>query len=762
MTRWVACQTGNSRPDPAYGARVRAVLSAWLMVALVSGIVSGIASGPALAQTAPQTLDRPPSLKPLPAPSLGFYGSVGLMDMPTGESMPDATFSSTVSYFGGQTRSTLTFQALPWLSGSFRYNAINDLNLFGFSTYYDRSFDVRFRLKKESRLWPAVTLGLQDFAGTGIYAAEYLVATKNFTLPSLAQIRGSARVPGRVPGRLKITGGLGWGRLGTSGAIGAPFGGFRPSFGSGGTTGGQLAFDQWFRGPMAPFGGIEYLPNDKWGLKAEYSSDAYRLETGRSSVFERKSRFNFGVEYQASPRTRLGAYYMYGSELGISAQIQLNPYYPPTRMQVTAPAPIQPRPDPAVSPEIWDAGWAASAAAPALLRDVLAPILEEDGLTLEALEVTAHTATLQFRNNRYRSFTNAMGRAARALTRAMPASVETFILVPVSGGMALSSMTIRRSDLEALEFDPDASAAIAAVTGYGDAPQLSDAAIYGDGLYPAASWSLEPYFSPSYFDPDRPFRIDVGAALTGSYRPAPGWVIAGAIRQRIAGNVADSQRVSNSKLPPVRTNAVRYAQFGTTINNLFGSYQWRPGRDLYSRVSVGYFEEMFGGISGEILWKPVTSRLGLGVEMNWVMQRDFDQLFGFQDYNVATGHVSAYYDFGKGYLGQIDVGRYLAGDVGATFSMDREFDNGWSVGGFFTLTNVTPEEFGEGSFDKGIRFRIPVAWFLGKPSRQALGTTIRPIQRDGGARLVVPGRLFGQVRETHRRALKGQQARFWE
>ena len=171
---------------------------------------------------------------------------------------------------------------------------------------------------------------------------------------------------------------------------------------------------------------------------------------------------------------------------------------------------------------------------------------------------------------------------------------------------------------------------------------------------------------------------------------------------------------------------------------------------------------MFGGVSGEILWQPTESRLALGVEANYARQRDFNQRFGFQDYDVFTGHMSAYYDFGKGYVGQVDVGRYLAGDHGATFSLDRTFKNGWSVGGFFTLTDVSSEEFGEGSFDKGIRVTIPLQWLTGQPSSQSATFPIRPIQRDGGARLSVPNRLYPQLRDADARALREDWSRVWE
>ena len=151
----------------------------------------------------------------------------------------------------------------------------------------------------------------------------------------------------------------------------------------------------------------------------------------------------------------------------------------------------------------------------------------------------------------------------------------------------------------------------------------------------------------------------------------------------------------------------------------------------------------------------------LGVELNFVKQRDFDQMFGLRDYEVATGHASAYYDFGNGFHGQLDVGRYLAGDYGATVALDREFANGWRVGAYATFTDVSYDDFGEGSFDKGIRLSIPLGWVLGQPSRQANNAEIKSLTRDGGARLNVDGRLYEQVRDYHRPEMAKTWGRFW-
>ena len=170
-----------------------------------------IAPPPDTGFAAPGPVRDEPNFAPLPTPTLNFYGSPGLIDMPVADMLPQGQFTTTYSYFGGQQRLTLTFQPTSWASASFRYNGIANWNLGGFATYYDRGFDVRFRLFKERRRWPAITLGFQDFVGTGIYAAEYLVATKTFETPPL----GGAR-----PGQLKVTAGLGWGRLGSNGSIG--------------------------------------------------------------------------------------------------------------------------------------------------------------------------------------------------------------------------------------------------------------------------------------------------------------------------------------------------------------------------------------------------------------------------------------------------------------------------------------------------------------------------------------------------------------
>jgi len=673
-------------------------------------------------------------------PTLNFNGVPGLIDMPVGLPAPDGEFSFTLSRFGPITRGNLSFQLTPRFGGSFRYVEVRNWNDGTFGTYYDRSFDLRYQLRFESRYLPGVTVGMQDFIGTGLYSGEYIAASKTVR-------------PGLV-----VTAGLGWGRLGSYNPIGSL--GVRPRIVIG--QGGKANLGQWFRGDMAPFAGVEWQVNDKLGVKVEYSSDDYHLEDTVRGAFDRRSPWNFGVEYQATSALRFGVYSLYGSEVGFSAAFALNPKQRPRNygIQGPAPLPVKQRPDPKQVPDAWSSAWSSQPTVAAGLQSIIAQGLALDGMELEALSLQPTRVQVRLRNTRFDAEAQAFGRAVRLLTQVLPASVEVFEIVPVVNGMPLSKVTFSRSDIEALEMAPNGSAQLRARTTLTDAGPLPAGSVTPEDAYPKFKWSLSPYTRLSLFDPSNPVRADLGLRLSGEYRITPWLRLNGSLTQKIVGSIGDTDRTSDSVLPHVRSDSVFYDKhYGLAVEYLTASWLSRPAPDLYGRVTVGYLERMYGGVSGELLWKPVASRLALGVEANYVAQRDFNQGFGFRDYRVATGHVSAYYDLGRGYLAQVDVGRYLAGDVGATFALDREFPNGWKVGAFATLTDVSAAEFGEGSFDKGIRITVPLAWITGQPSRRQFFTTIRPLTRDGGARLGVNGRLYEQIRSYHSGGIDAQWGR---
>jgi hypothetical protein len=329
----------------------------------------------------------------------------------------------------------------------------------------------------------------------------------------------------------------------------------------------------------------------------------------------------------------------------------------------------------------------------------------------------------------------------------------------MSRGLRGDAVTIRRSDLEKLEFHSDGAWASYARAQF--SPSVAGVTPIV-GRYPSFQWDFKPYLSPSFFDPDQPFRADFGVELSAKYEPAPGLIFSGVLRKKLVGNLDNSNRPSTSVLPHVRSDFNIYEREGDpALTELTGAYYFKPGKDLYGRVTAGYLEPMYAGISTEVLWKPSKGNFALGAELNHVKQRDYDQRFGLQSYEVTTGHVSAYWDLGRGYHGQIDAGRYLAGDWGATVALDRVGKTGWKVGFFATLTDVSFDDFGEGSFDKGLKITVPLNWVSGQPSTDQYTTVIRPVTRDGGARVNVSGRLYETVHGLQRSDIRDGWGRFW-
>ena len=99
----------------------------------------------------------------------------------------------------------------------------------------------------------------------------------------------------------------------------------------------------------------------------------------------------------------------------------------------------------------------------------------------------------------------------------------------------------------------------------------------------------------------------------------------------------------------------------------------------------------------------------------------------------------------------------MAGDKGYSVEARRTFDNGFAIGAFFTRTDVSSEDFGEGSFDKGLFLRIPVHLLLPINTRSHYTTVIRSIERDGGRRLEGNiGNLWWDRRPVRMDALTGQ------
>ena len=126
------------------------------------------------------------------------FGVTGLIDIPTARMSADGTLTTTAAIQSRTKSYSITYQATPWLEGTFRYTGW-DRAVYS----YDRNYEAKIRLWEEQEYLPQVAVGIRDLVGTGAWGAEYLVASKEV-------------------GDFDFTLGLGWGRLAGKGDFNNP------------------------------------------------------------------------------------------------------------------------------------------------------------------------------------------------------------------------------------------------------------------------------------------------------------------------------------------------------------------------------------------------------------------------------------------------------------------------------------------------------------------------------------------------------------
>jgi len=635
--------------------------------------------------------------------SFALNGGSGLIDMPTAQMLPDGETAWTFTNAGTVVGGTMTFQFLPNLETSVHFSTV-DQWLGG--PLYDQSLDLKYQIFAENGRWPSLAIGFRDFLSNGAFSSEYIVASKD------------------VGHGLTITGGLGWGRLGSNNSIGAPFGARDPSISTG------VDFDHFFQGDVAAFGGVEWVtPLKGLSLKAEYSSDAYTGEQTYGS-FDPKSPFNFGMEYQPVNGVSVGAYYNYGTDFGFRLTVSGNPNRPVVSPDLgMGPVPVNPRP----AGYSTDGGWATSQTARDAIVGALVPVFGAEGIIIEEARVTGNSIELYVRNTKMPLTSKMIGRMVRTLSVALPHSVEFFRITPVSGGLATTTVEVRRSDLEAQVERPNAGPESWRTTQFSDAPNSMGEAVWKRTIENKFSWSLSPRVPISLASGGSAASFDLLLTASAGYQFSRGFSVGGSVTQKLYGTIGDD-------------DGFGYGE-GPTLDRLTADYVFKPSAATYARISAGYLDRKYGGVDAEVIWKPTNQNWGLGFEVAAVQKRDPDDMVGFGDEQAVTAFGTLYWDTGfHGIETQVDVGQYLDGDVGSTMTVSRRFDNGWAVSGFVTVTDMSFSDFGEGNFAKGISLTIPLRWTMPFETRSNISVPLAT-SGNGGNRLGIGNRLYPTIRD---------------
>jgi len=633
------------------------------------------------------------------------FGVTGLIDIPTARMSADGTLTTTAAIQSRTNSYAITYQATPWLEGTFRYTGDNDF------FHWDRNYEAKIRLWKEQEYLPQVAIGIRDLVGTGVWGSEYVVASK-------------------AVGDFDFTLGMGWGRLAGNGDINNPLiqlsDSFRTRDGFTGK-GGELSKGAFFSGEKAGFfGGVAYqFDSLPVSLMLEYNPDQYNREFSRGGL-RPKSPWTAAVKWQALPGVSLSLSRQHEQEWGIELSAALDtksltPRRPAPMFRSSLDMAPQDLP-PQLNPQDW--------------YDTLLYDVERSGLLLleASIERSSSTAILVMGNNQYPVWADAIAKMAALADLHLPSSVNTFNIVAEEAGHRVQTIQMRRPSLAYGQSKQLVERQISVLPGRNlDSPQRKTDFVQKKVFFDVG---LGNRFQ--LFDPDDPARYQFYTKVGVSLALPKSWTLTGAYGFDITNNFDESNRAnSDSVLPHVRTDVVRYLTEGDTgLDSLFFEKRGSAYKGLHYRVFGGVLEEMYSGVGGEVLYQPFQSRLAYGLSANWVRQRDYDKSFKHLDYQTTTAFASVYW---ASPFYNVDIavhaGKYLAKDVGATLEVRRTFNNGWMVGLWATMTDVSAEDFGEGSFDKGMFVKIPFDGLFGRNTRGGYGARVRPIQRDGGQRL---------------------------
>ena len=604
------------------------------------------------------------------------HGSIGLINMPTARFYGESSFGLTI--YDGNPDQKITISSFPfdWLEASFFYTNIqdkpycfNELDPVCDQDYKDKGFNFKLRLKEEG-IFPALAIGINDIAGTGYYSSEYIVGSYGIN-------------------KTDFHFGLGWGLLdGGKENIKNPLGKINNSFYNRPKNledrGGQFQPSRYFSGEtISPFLGISHAISDKYILKLEYDTT---VTPGLIGFSEAEQDFSFGFDLNLTKNFSIGI----STERGNSTSIRF--------IYKNDPKTSKPRYKYKNSDhKETDSDYVK------FIRN-----LSENGIAVNKILEGADLVGVQVSQFRHPNL-DVIDEIIKK------ASNNAGLSKPVKANLTIADLKART------EFD--------------ESFEKNSKIIYQRQTKKKFKTNTRLEVRPFIASREEFFKGALMIENISEYSFLDNFFFSSNIKYSLADNFDDL------KYPPVDTYPaqvrsdikdylINYDE-GIIIGRAQFDYYLSPKKNHHAMLTAGILEEMFSGAGFEYLYFKEGSNYALGFEVFEVKKRDYKMRFDTLDYKNVTGHLNFYYrNYNRiPFDAKISYGEYLAGDEGITIDLSRSFENGTKFGVFASFTDVSTEQFGEGSFDKGIYFNIPVFGNL-------INYSWRPLTKDPGAKLV--------------------------
>ena len=645
-------------------------------------------------------------------------GQGGLISMPDARFAPEGMLRSGVSFLRPYETFWSSITVFPWIEGSFRYTRIYHVPSFpdergeSFGDYKDKSFDTKLRLLPERGWWPAVAVGVQDFGGgTGIFRAAYGVASKQLGAVDLTLGYGNRRIDG-------------------------------------------------------VFGGARWTPYPRWSLVAEYDAYNYQQDLGSdlSGAASYKKEGALGIEYRGDLWGAKG--FTSHGELGFTAYVQL-----PLEQREYVPKTEEPPPYTKINPRPTEQQWAED---PEHRTRMARALVDQE---YRSLRIGYKYGRLEasLTNSRISSMPRAIGRAARTMLSFAPLEVQEIRITYLQGSLPISTYTFTNMPLLQRYFNGMASRDQLApyVTIEYAAPERETetdkrealsafeeplpeglvvqrqgadiVALRGENVF-GGRLRIRPGFSVYFNDPSGAFKYDLSAVASYSRPLARQLFLQSELKLTLYETISDVTQESNSELPHVRSDVAEYKKASKfKMTRLLANKFFQPDTRVYARASVGLYEEMFGGVGGQVLYLSRDGSWSTDLAVDWLQQRDFEGWFGFQDYRTVTTIASVNYRMAERVTATLRAGRFLAKDEGVRAEVKRRFGSGFEVGAWYTVINgndiTSPGTPSNPYYDKGIFMSMPLETMLPYDTQATAGFSLAPWTRDVGQMVQSPADL---------------------
>lgn len=665
---------------------------------------------------------------PEPGHSQSSHGGVGLIQVPTARMAPEGSLS--INYSDNQEHRfwSVSVQLFPWLESTVRYTDTrtrlysSDPGFSGDQTHKDKGIDAKVRLWQESRLLPEVAFGFRDLGGTGLFESEFIALSKKL-------------------GDFDFHVGLGWGYLGTAGNISNPFcelsGSFcnRPRGFSRG--GGKVSYDKFFKGSASVYGGVEYqTPWQPLRIKLEYEGNDYSNDF--AGELEQDSRWNIGAVYNWRDFD-FTVNYQRGNTFGFGVSYALNLH---DSASYKIKAPLRQVPE---SPKVENFEQVQR-------EKLIYDLFYEAGFIVKSSALADGVLTVYGNQLAYRDHQEALERVGRILAAELPGDITTYKIVTLNGNIPLLETVVDADEFKAIARNERLGKPFTSSYVRQDLTEdtLSDfKPVVSSGFYT----NLELFWIQTFGSPEEFYMYQGGVILGAGYSFNPNWSLHGSSKVTLLENFDKfnfTVDAFDTGLPRVRTYIREYVtRSKITLDSLYGNWQDRLAPNMYGQLYGGYLETMYGGVGGEVLYRPVDGNWAVGFDLNYVQQRSYEDDVSFFDYKVLTGHANIYWKptFLPDAQLTFNIGRFLAKDFGVNVDFAKRFDSGIVMGAYAAITNVSSEQYGEGSFTKGFYISIPFDLFSISPSTGRGKLPWIPISRDGGQMLNRPNMLYNMTEQ---------------